>query len=47
MNQLHDAEAGNIILEGATGGQADVIPLPPTGVPPPLPPNKILPMLTL
>ena len=31
MNQLRDAEAGNVGLEqGATGGQTDVIPPPPT-----------------
>ena len=41
---LHDAEAGNIVQpeQGATGGQtqANVIPPPPTGVPPPLPPRQ-------
>ena len=40
MNQLHDAEAGNTVPEGATGGQANVIPPPPTGVPLPLPPRQ-------
>ena len=40
MNQLHDAEASHIIPEGATGGQANVIPPPPTCVPPPLPPRQ-------
>ena len=39
MNQLHDAEAGNIVPERATGGQAQagVIPPPPTGIPQSLP----------
>ena len=47
MNQLNDAEAGNVVPEpgdvGAIGGEPEPrLPPPPVGIP-----NKILPMLIL